>query len=166
MSNLGDAVIELYHAWLQDRKAAGEEGVFKKSEAWDELRDRIIKLLSAAVNDPDPIRAAPDLNEIARRLFDHADDVLTDEGDRLIRSGADGQEVLPLGRLDALVALGRGDRVTFGDMRAEEYRRADERHWKNLRAVQNAYDEWRRAMQPYQDGWAKGLSVREIESAN
>ena len=88
-----------------------------------------------------------------------------DQGDREIRATAAGQESLPFNRLSALVALGKGDRVMFGDMRADEHRRADERHYKNLRDVQNAYDEWRRAMDPYQDGWTRGLSVREIVAA-
>ena len=165
MSNLQDLITELYHAWLLDRQASGESGVFKKSAAWDALQDQIADALRSAILD-DPVRAAPDIEHIARSMFDRADDVLTDTGDKIIRASSCGEDALPLGRLEALVALGRGDRVLFGDMRNEEHQRADERHYKNLRDVSNAYDEWRRAMEPYRAGWARGLSVREIEGAH
>lgn len=164
MSSLQDAVTELYHEWLQDRESAEKRGVFKKSEAWTALSDAMQDRVRKAVLD-DPVRAAPDIEQIARDMFNRADEALTDQGDREIRATAAGQESLPFNRLSALVALGKGDRVMFGDMRADEHRRADERHYKNLRDVQNAYDEWRRAMDPYQDGWTRGLSVREIEAA-
>ncbi len=163
MSALTDAIVEIYHAWLQDRRDSGQEGVFKKDDAWAALQQEIQQFITSAITD-DPIRAAPDLEHIAKSIFDKADDALTNAGDRIIRATSTGQEMLPLQRLDALVALGKGDRVLFGDMKAEEYQRADERHYKNLRDVQNAYDEWRRAMEPYQGGWTRGLSVRQIEA--
>lgn len=153
--SLQQKIEDLYRDWIYPK-----HGVFTRQQAWDEIGAAAREaLVAAAMQSPDD----SDVDAAAYSLFLRADDRLTNQGDRDIRRAAEtGMIPFDMERLEALVALGAGDRVKFGDMGIEEYRRADERHYANLRAVQNSYDEWRSAWAPYLPYLDRGMRVRDV----
>jgi hypothetical protein len=146
---------DLYRDWVHPRA-----GVFTRAAAWEEIGPAVRQaLVDAALQSPED----SDVDAAAYALFMRADKHLTDLGDKDIRRAVEtGAVPLDEERLEALVALGQGDRVKFGDMGIEEYRRADERHYANLRAIQNSYDDWRRAWSVYLPYLDRGLRVRDV----
>lgn len=155
---LSGRVQDRYRDWIHQ-----VSGVYKRKQAWEELRAPIVAALEETFETESRTRET-DIEALAYSLFVAADEALTDAGDKAIKRAAEtGLIPFDLERLEALVALGEGDRVKFGDMGMEEYRRADERHYANVRNVQMAYDEWRRTWAPYLPHLDRGLRVREVE---
>lgn len=153
--SLQQKIEDLYRDWIHP-----QSGVFSRSDAWNEIgpavRGALVEAAQSSPNDRD-------VETAAYQLFLRADDKLTNEGDKDIRRASiNGEVPLDLERLEALVALGNGDRVKFGDMGIEEYRRADERHYANLRAVQESYDQWRQAWAAYMPFLDRGMRVRDV----
>jgi len=154
--SLQQKIEELYRDWIYP-----QSGVFARSAAWTAIGPTVRQaLVEAAAQSPHD----RDVEAAAYALFVRADEKLTDQGDKDIKRAVENGELpLDLERFESLVALGNGDRCKFGDMGIDEYRRADERHYANLRAVQNAYDEWRKAWAPYLPYLDRGKRVREVD---
>lgn len=145
-------VVYLYRTW-----ATSHGGVWNKKDAWQDLRGDVIAHLRSTL-------AIDDWDQLAEMLFNLADDGIVHAGEKEVRDG-DRSEPLPLFlpySLDAILALGDGDRCAFGDMRMSEWVRHDAKKYSNMRAVQDAYDEWRQKSNHLLPGFARGLSVREI----
>lgn len=157
--SLQQKIEDLYRDWIHPKS-----GVFTRAEAWRELGADIRTALIDAARVSSEDSPDTDLEAAAYGMFVRADERLTDQGDKDIRRYADnGAMPLDIERLEALVALGGGDRVKFGDMGIDEYRRADELRYSNVRAVMAAYDDWRRACSPYLPYLDRGLRVREAD---
>lgn len=150
-----DYIRDLYKDWLDQQVGNGPWNLYK--EAWDDLWPEI----RDAVNQG---RLAPNVEQSARKALRAADDYFSEKGKKLITRERDaGQEPLDIKTLiRALVPLGKNDRVLFGDMGFDEWLRADQLRYGNLRAVQNEYDAWRRRTEPFLDHMRTGLRVTEI----
>jgi hypothetical protein len=147
-----DHVMFLYRTW-----AAAHSGVWNKKQAWGDLRPDVVAFLRQT-------SAPDDWDQLAELLFNMADDSIVQAGEREVAAGEQPAS-LPLHlpyTLDAILALGEGDRCAFGDMRMAEWARHDAKKYENMRAVQDKYDEWRQKSNKLLPGLARGLSVREI----
>lgn len=147
-----DHVVYLYRTW-----ATGQSGVWSKKAAWGDLRGDVIDFLRAT-------SAQDDWDQLAELLFNLADDAIVHAGEKEVKDGEQ-TAILPLFlpySLDAILALGDGDRCAFGDMRMAEWVRHDAKKYANMRAVQDSYDEWRSKSSHLLPGLGQGLSVREI----
>lgn len=145
-------VVYLYRTWATSRS-----GVWSKKEAWGDLRGDVIDFLRST-------SAQDDWDQLAELLFNLADDAIVHAGEKEVKEG-ENVAILPLFlpySLDAILALGEGDRCAFGDMRMAEWVRHDAKKYANMRAVQDSYDEWRRKSNHLLPGLGRGLSVREI----
>lgn len=148
-----DHVVYLYRTW-----ASARSGVWNKKEAWGDLRSEVVSFLRST-------SAPQDWDQIAELLFNLADDAIVHAGEKEVRDGDATQEEIPLALpypLDVILALGDGDRCSFGDMRMAEWVRHDAKKFANVRAVQEAYAEWREKSNRFLPGLAQGLSIREI----
>ncbi|MFY1686421.1 hypothetical protein [Plantactinospora sp. WMMB782] len=148
-----DHVVYLYRTWASQRS-----GVWSKKEAWGDLRSDVIGFLRAT-------SAPDDWDQLAEMLFNLADDAIVKAGEYEIRDADPMQQELPFALpydLDAILALGAGDRCAFGDMRMAEWVRHDAKKYENMRAVQEAYDEWRQKSNHLLPGLTQGMSIREI----
>lgn len=148
-----DHVVHLYRSW-----ASARSGVWSKKEAWGDLRDEVVDFLRAT-------SAPDDWDQIAELLFNLADDSIVQAGEKELRDNDPAQSELPFALpypLDAILALGEGDRCAFGDMRMAEWVRHDAKKYANVRAVQDSYAEWREKSNQLLPGLAAGLSIREI----
>jgi hypothetical protein len=148
-----DHVVHLYRTWAAERT-----GVWNKKEAWGDLRSKVVGFLRAR-------SAQDDWDQLAELLFNLADNAIVHAGEKEVREGDPAQESLTLllpYPLDAILALGDGDRCLFGDMRMAEWVRHDGKKYANVRAVQESYSEWREKSNHFLPGLAQGLSIREI----
>lgn len=154
ISAFDEFIRDLYEKWLQEHQG---QGVFNLKEAWEE----IWPIIKRAFEDGGIV---PDIEASAYNALTEADRKLTDRGKRLLKKEwGKGQASLDDGDwLTALIALGDNDRVQFGDMGFDEYTRADELRYHNLRAVQDEYNEWRNRIGPFVRHMRTGLTVREI----
>lgn len=147
-----DHVVHLYRTWAASH--AGQ--VWNKKEAWGELRGDVLDHLKST-------SAQDDWDQMAEMLFNLADGAIVHSGEKEIKDG-DRAESLPLFlpySLDAIIALGEGDRCAFGDMRMAEWIRHDAKKYANLRAVRDCYDEWRHKSNRLLPGLTRGMTVRE-----
>lgn len=146
-------VIELYREW-----AGGRNGVWSKKEAWGDLRESVVEFVLHDTTDED-------LEQLAEVLFNLADEAIVHAGEKEARDRNVDQEPLPFNlpyALDAILALGDGDRCAFGDMRMPEWHRHDSKKYANVRACEDKYADWRRQSSNLMPGLEQGLSVREI----
>lgn len=146
-------VVNIYRRW-----AGARDGVWNKKEAWGDLRGDVVAFLRAT-------SAPDDWDQIAELLFNLADGSIVHAGEKEARQNDPAQDELPIPlpySLDAILALGDGDRCSFGDMRMTEWVRHDAKKFHNLRAVQDAYAEWRAKSSHLMPGLTQGLSIREI----
>lgn len=146
-------VVHLYRGW-----AAARSGVWSKKEAWGDLRGEVVTFLRST-------SAPQDWDQIGELLFNLADDAIVQAGEKDLRESRPPQDELELGLpypLESILALGDGDRCSFGDMRMAEWVRHDAKKYANMRAVQDAYHEWRQKSTLLLPGLAQGFSVREI----
>ena len=146
-------VLTLYRTWAAERT-----GVWNKKEAWGDLRSPVVGFLRAT-------SAQDDWDQLAELLFNLADDASVHAGEKEVRDSDPQQVELPFTLpypLDAIIALGEGDRCLFGDMRLNEWVRHDRKKYANVRAVQEAYAEWRERSNQFLPGLAQGLSIRQI----
>lgn len=137
-------ILEAAIARLQDEYVKAGATVIKDDVA-SLVRDDVEKLVTKAFTAPDDGTKEADAEraDIVQMLLDRADRALTDSGKRTIKKLIEGETPMP-DVCDVVIALGAGQRCTFGAMGSYEWDLWDGNQYRNLLDAQEAYKGFRK----------------------